>query len=407
MEHPYDSPENQYELKAIVIHGGGAYGGHYHAYIRDELEEGQWGLKVPDKYAAEPKKEQKVVNLGLEKIMEENPVKRATRKAEEKQQELDRTVKETEFNFDECDFPLPYHNVGLRHGWFDFNDRAVTPIPLGKLQRQFGSLNESAYMLIYKRKNHIHKFADPKYIPQFWTESIVTQNVVSEQQREFYKQEEACVELVFQHASLFLFDDESMIKYKVDKGIEEQGFKLKVRMDSTVGAMEEKLFASLKERMKMEVHFDLVQVGEIYRHKSEYCQTLRLLSSLPVDKTLKDCKVEHLSTWIYAEKSAKEAEVIGRTVGEHNYPVELSLRFLGEDTVFHTYAGTTLAELKKMVYERTTFPEAQQSLFMVERGGGMLKIDKMYTDDQGKPMTLHGLKFGERTQLMLEVLDMG
>jgi len=26
-----------YELKSIVIHRGGPYGGHYHAYIRDDL----------------------------------------------------------------------------------------------------------------------------------------------------------------------------------------------------------------------------------------------------------------------------------------------------------------------------------------------------------------------------------
>lgn len=33
-----------YELKSIVIHRGGPYGGHYHAYIRDDLEDGNWDL---------------------------------------------------------------------------------------------------------------------------------------------------------------------------------------------------------------------------------------------------------------------------------------------------------------------------------------------------------------------------
>ena len=37
-----------YELKAILIHIGGPYGGHYHAYIRDDLNEGVWNLQVPD-----------------------------------------------------------------------------------------------------------------------------------------------------------------------------------------------------------------------------------------------------------------------------------------------------------------------------------------------------------------------
>ena len=37
-----------YELKAILIHIGGPYGGHYHAYIRDDLNEGVWNLQVPN-----------------------------------------------------------------------------------------------------------------------------------------------------------------------------------------------------------------------------------------------------------------------------------------------------------------------------------------------------------------------
>ena len=32
----------EYELFSVVIHGGGAHGGHYHAYIRDIDELGSW-----------------------------------------------------------------------------------------------------------------------------------------------------------------------------------------------------------------------------------------------------------------------------------------------------------------------------------------------------------------------------
>ena len=34
----------QYELKSIVVHRGGAHGGHYFAYIKDDLKEGKWYL---------------------------------------------------------------------------------------------------------------------------------------------------------------------------------------------------------------------------------------------------------------------------------------------------------------------------------------------------------------------------
>ena len=37
-----------YELKSIVIHRGGAYGGHYFAYIKDDLKEGNWNLQKID-----------------------------------------------------------------------------------------------------------------------------------------------------------------------------------------------------------------------------------------------------------------------------------------------------------------------------------------------------------------------
>lgn len=41
----FEDPENMvYELKSIIIHRGGAYGGHYHAYIHDELKDGEWDL---------------------------------------------------------------------------------------------------------------------------------------------------------------------------------------------------------------------------------------------------------------------------------------------------------------------------------------------------------------------------
>lgn len=31
-----------YELQGVLIHRGSAYGGHYHAYFRDLLNEGDW-----------------------------------------------------------------------------------------------------------------------------------------------------------------------------------------------------------------------------------------------------------------------------------------------------------------------------------------------------------------------------
>lgn len=39
----------RYELFSVIIHKGGCYGGHYHVYIRDIDELGQWEPLVKTK----------------------------------------------------------------------------------------------------------------------------------------------------------------------------------------------------------------------------------------------------------------------------------------------------------------------------------------------------------------------
>jgi ubiquitin carboxyl-terminal hydrolase 40 len=54
-----DSELTTYELKSIIIHRGGAYGGHYHAYIKDSLKEGCWDLKMPEEFEKDPTSQEK------------------------------------------------------------------------------------------------------------------------------------------------------------------------------------------------------------------------------------------------------------------------------------------------------------------------------------------------------------
>lgn len=49
-----NSDKNIYELKAVIVHRGTAHGGHYFTYVRDEMGEGDWNLKEPEKYDQEP-----------------------------------------------------------------------------------------------------------------------------------------------------------------------------------------------------------------------------------------------------------------------------------------------------------------------------------------------------------------
>ena len=53
-EQSQDPDQYIYELKSIVIHSGGPYGGHYYAYVKDDLNEGDWNLEVPEKFSDKP-----------------------------------------------------------------------------------------------------------------------------------------------------------------------------------------------------------------------------------------------------------------------------------------------------------------------------------------------------------------
>jgi len=51
--------ESKFELKSIIIHAGGAHGGHYHCYTRDDLHEGNWNIELPEQLDADPKPKEK------------------------------------------------------------------------------------------------------------------------------------------------------------------------------------------------------------------------------------------------------------------------------------------------------------------------------------------------------------
>lgn len=85
-----------YELKSIVIHRGGPYGGHYHAYIRDDLEDGNWNIEIPEKYQSEPiEVKQEVKKEEPETIKEEVKVqsnKKQNKKNKQKQKKEEKKL---------------------------------------------------------------------------------------------------------------------------------------------------------------------------------------------------------------------------------------------------------------------------------------------------------------------------
>ena len=146
--------DTNYELKSIVIHRGGAYGGHYLAYIKDDLSEGNWYLEKHEEYSKEPEEvitkkfdpKDFMTNEEKEKLEDEknknNPNYKKEGQGSKKKNKNKKNVPDKkdkiDLDFSKCDFPIPYSEQRLVEDWYEFNDSTITPIHPGLLQSKFG-----------------------------------------------------------------------------------------------------------------------------------------------------------------------------------------------------------------------------------------------------------------------------
>lgn len=250
-EIPFESDEeSEYELYAIILHCGTAHGGHYHAYIRDVLKEGNWEkmmeeiqshreeLKKKAIAEAEEQKSKKIEeNLNemeieskkqSEEILSNEVVEEIPKNNEEKIEKSEKNGKKgknkggkkpkkegknkktNESNkkkekekveyvkddfFDDLEFPIPFKNNDLAKNWFDFNDSMVKPISVNRIQKQFGGSNESAYILIYRQKKMDISGGDFFVIPPYLEKTIELENMIAEKERQEYAEAEKHVEI--------------------------------------------------------------------------------------------------------------------------------------------------------------------------------------------------------------------
>lgn len=151
-----------FELKSIVIHRGGAFGGHYYAYIKDDLNEGNWFLEKNIEVEETPieikrKKynpEDHMSEQQLKELEEKNEEKNKNKNNKKKNKDKQKNKEVVELDFSKCEFPIPYSRNELVENWYEFNDSSVNPIYPGTLQSKFGgnSTNGNAYMLVYRQK---------------------------------------------------------------------------------------------------------------------------------------------------------------------------------------------------------------------------------------------------------------
>ena len=85
-----------YDLKAIVIHSGGPYGGHYWCYLKDDMKEGNWNLQMPEQFADAPEV--------IKPKGEENKAEEAAKKEEEEKKTAEPEPEEEEIDTKNIDW---------------------------------------------------------------------------------------------------------------------------------------------------------------------------------------------------------------------------------------------------------------------------------------------------------------
>lgn len=188
-----------YDLFAVIIHTGTAGShGHYHAYIKDLLQEGAWSNVHKELDAS---KELPVAAEAKEEEQGENVHQKA--KGETKEEGREETLVPTleRETAESLQSPVPVdHLAQCQHcnvidesqeGFFDFNDSSVEPITGKELRKQFGGKSECAYMLIY-RKRTMSKNMERPHVPERLKETIGRANEqlkakVAEEEMQFYK----------------------------------------------------------------------------------------------------------------------------------------------------------------------------------------------------------------------------
>ncbi|XP_029972099.1 ubiquitin carboxyl-terminal hydrolase 40-like isoform X1 [Salarias fasciatus] len=240
---PTDAEDSDYsyELFSVIIHKGGCYGGHYHAYIRDIDELGQWEPPEEDcKPKAQKKAKENVQEVHEPKLQEDDPlsilmaiISQESSKSvlldQLGQKLMDKIGSSWSKKFRKqygpigkflqshsdvfmlvsngtrvalkANLPSPdQHNepptapdggasehqpeADQKHEpeqgshWFDLNDSTVTSIRESDIEKQFQG-KESAYMLFY-RKTQLHRPAEARNNPQYKVPTHLVQRAQEE-----------------------------------------------------------------------------------------------------------------------------------------------------------------------------------------------------------------------------------
>ncbi|XP_063197130.1 ubiquitin carboxyl-terminal hydrolase 40 isoform X3 [Chroicocephalus ridibundus] len=224
-----DDSEYMYELFSVIIHKGGCYGGHYHVYIRDVDELGNWqlqeeedrliedkplrvtenakeienplavlkgilseeeskqipvdqlGQKLLEKYGVSWNKKYRKQCGALRKYLQNHPqifqfspdenkvgLKEKHKllfKSDSQGQTLQSPLQKNDVQWNSEKNPTGPRDNSAGCHWFDLNDSKVHPIKEKDIEKQFQG-KESAYMLFY-RKSQLKRPAEARGNPRY------------------------------------------------------------------------------------------------------------------------------------------------------------------------------------------------------------------------------------------------
>uniref|UniRef100_A0A7N6BXZ5 Ubiquitin carboxyl-terminal hydrolase n=1 Tax=Anabas testudineus TaxID=64144 RepID=A0A7N6BXZ5_ANATE len=232
-----EDSDYSYELFSVIIHKGGCYGGHYHVYINDIDQLGQWEppeevikvcepkLQADDPLsvltaiiAQEPSKSVLVDQLG-QKLMDKigsswnkkfkkhyGPIGKFLHSHNDVFMLLSngpRVALKANPPSPVTEPPVPLEQTtdsepSTGSHWFDLNDSTVTSIRESDIEKQFQG-KESAYMLFY-RKAQLHRpceaLNNPEYkVPFHLIQMAEEENIKLQQMREKFEATNNTVEL--------------------------------------------------------------------------------------------------------------------------------------------------------------------------------------------------------------------
>ncbi|CAD8211707.1 unnamed protein product [Paramecium octaurelia] len=300
-----------YELQGVIIHRGNAHGGHYFAYFRDLLDEGDWLSHIPEYW----------------------------QEKEESQQQKKKN--DEEVDYDEVKLPFEISNPKVAHGWFDFNDNSVVPIPVNKIQQQYQG-SESAYILIYRDRTLVPSKLSNEEIPKYLQDYVSKLNEKIEQERQAYEEAKQHIIITVADASVVDLQNHKLLNDNYEK------VTYKLKLSSTI--------QQLYDQINKDDYW-LLEFKENYQNKLLHFP--RYLKN--PESTLEEEQVEHESTWILVRRDQDLPQV-----GLKKVPIKLNLLINKQPQSFLFYLSTTLLELKQLVFALSGIPENEQELRNVQ-----------------------------------------